>query len=72
MLVVADKNLPLPTSSSCEYWNCHDCKYRPLIASNGTEPGGQPERRFGRVLKSKVLGRCRGTLVVRQASNQGV
>jgi hypothetical protein len=29
------------------------------------EQGGQPERRIGRILKSKVLGRRRVTLVVR-------
>lgn len=35
-----------------------------LIAAG--EQGGQPERRIGRILKSKVLGRRRVTLVVRR------
>lgn len=36
------------------------------IPPKGDEQGGQPERRIGRILKSKVLGRRRVTLVVRQ------
>ena len=35
------------------------------------EQGGQPERRIGRILKSKVLGRRRVTLVVELSRLRG-
>jgi hypothetical protein len=35
------------------------------------EQGGQPERRIGRFLKSRVLGRRRVTLVVRRVGRDG-